>query len=189
MNDKLKKKYCRLGHLMTPSNTLTRMNGQMVRLDCKKCVRLQSQKAANDYPRRKLADPKWYANKLKLNKNHYVKNPASWLMAFTKSRATCKKDEKQREFNLTHEWFQKRLDKNVCEVTGIPFVLKLGKTTYSRSPFQPSVDRIDRTKGYTIDNCQLVCLIYNTSKSVYLHEDLMKLARALILNENKDPLA
>jgi len=47
-------------------------------------------------------------------------------------------------------------------------------------PFSPSFDRIDNTQGYTRDNVQLVCLIYNTAKNAHTHEDLLKLARALV---------
>lgn len=44
-----------------------------------------------------------------------------------------------------------------CEVSGIRFYLGDAK----RHPFQPSVDRIDSSKGYEIENVRFVCLSVN----------------------------
>jgi hypothetical protein len=47
-----------------------------------------------------------------------------------------------------------------CELTGIPFsVKKIGD--YRRPPFAPSLDRIDGSLGYSLDNCRLVCTAIN----------------------------
>lgn len=37
-----------------------------------------------------------------------------------------------------------------CSITGIPFVIIPGKC----NPYHPSVDRINPTKGYVIENCR-----------------------------------
>lgn len=44
-----------------------------------------------------------------------------------------------------------------CEVSGIEF--HMGSKT--RHPFQPSIDRIDSSKGYESENIRLVCLVVN----------------------------
>jgi len=45
--------------------------------------------------------------------------------------------------------------------------------------FCPSLDRVDSSKGYTKDNVQLVCRIYNTAKGNGTKEDVMKMVDAL----------
>ena len=79
-------------------------------------------------------------------------------------------------FDLTNEWYRQIVDLGVCQKTGLPFVMDKG----SRSPFQPSVDRIDSSRGYTRDNCQIVCLIFNFAKNKFAEEDVYKFAKAFV---------
>lgn len=65
-------------------------------------------------------------------------------------------------FDLSSDDLLKMAEKTgyKCAVTGIPFTgERIGLS--SRRPFAPSVDRIDSTKGYTVDNCRLVCYAVN----------------------------
>lgn len=81
-------------------------------------------------------------------------------------------------FDLTHEWVAERLEVGVCETTGI--ALELSKPPESRfHPWAPSVDRIDSKRGYTQDNCRVVCWIYNMAKSEWTDEVVVTFARAL----------
>ena len=84
------------------------------------------------------------------------------------------------EFTLTQEWMAERL-MNGCEVTGIEFLLSAAKG--KRNLLAPSVDRTDPTKGYTIENCKMVVLGYNLAKSDASHQDVMKIAKALVAFE------
>ena len=59
-----------------------------------------------------------------------------------------------------------------CHITLIPF-----ETT---GPFVPSIDRIDSSRGYTKDNIQVVCWIYNRCKADNTHEDVIKFAKGLL---------
>jgi hypothetical protein len=63
-----------------------------------------------------------------------------------------------------------------CEVTGIPFVVERN----GRGPFAPTIDRISPQRGYVPDNIQVVCWIYNAAKGEGTHEDVMRLARAIV---------
>jgi hypothetical protein len=45
----------------------------------------------------------------------------------------------------------------LCEVSGMPFYIG----TDSRHPQQPSIDRIDSSRGYEADNLRMVCLAVN----------------------------
>ena len=83
-------------------------------------------------------------------------------------------------FDLEFDWLLSILEEGVCQVTGIPFELSGGKVHKGNRPFTPSLDRTDPTKGYTMDNVKVVCWIYNGAKGVGTHEDVIKLAEALI---------
>jgi hypothetical protein len=86
---------------------------------------------------------------------------------------------------ITKEWVLERLLRGVCEVTGLPLKLVY---PYSRKgfgtqgAFSPSIDRKDPTKGYTLENSQVVVWLYNAAKSNGTHEDVVTLAEAVCRN-------
>ena len=82
--------------------------------------------------------------------------------------------------DLTSEWLSERLERGVCEATGLPLELQGGRLNGGYRPLTPSLDRTDTTKGYTMDNVKVVCWMYNAAKGTGTHEDVMKLAEALI---------
>lgn len=61
-------------------------------------------------------------------------------------------------FALSKEWIARRVLAGKCELTGVPFVLE------RKSPYVPSLDRIDSSKFYTSDNCRVILLILNLAK-------------------------
>jgi len=81
------------------------------------------------------------------------------------------------DFNLDLEWFKERIERGVCEATGLPFV----DSDKPMAPFTHSVDRTDPGKGYTKDNCKMVIWIYNAAKGSNSHEDVMIMARSLCI--------
>ena len=89
--------------------------------------------------------------------------------------------KKEIEFTLTKEWIKKRLEKGVCEVSGVPFkvCLKTGNSG-SKKAFGASLDRTDQTGGYTPENCKMVIWIYNLAKGTGTHADVLKLAKGVI---------
>lgn len=90
-------------------------------------------------------------------------------------RSNCKK----LEFNLTLDWLLTRGD--FCSKTGIKLTYSgNGKNYTTRLPTCASIDKIDPTKGYTIDNCQLVCWWYNVSKQTFTEEEVYSLAKCLV---------
>lgn len=66
-----------------------------------------------------------------------------------------------------------------CEVSGLKFDL-MNPGGYRRRPFAPSIDRIDSTKGYTIDNCRLVVLILNLAINEFGEDVFAKAATAFL---------
>ncbi len=87
-------------------------------------------------------------------------------------RNNCKQRAKQNnyDFDLTSEVLCEKLKKGVCEVTGINLVIDDSKY----HPYSPSVDRIDSNKGYTKDNIQITCMIYNFCKNKFTDEQVRK---------------
>ena len=99
--------------------------------------------------------------------------------------ASTKQSAKNRglSFDLTAEWFKARLDRGVCEVTGLPIKIKLYKKNDmgNRGFYSPSIDRIDNTVGYIPSNCRLVCWGYNLAKNKFTDRDLCALAVSLLI--------
>lgn len=65
-----------------------------------------------------------------------------------------------------------------CAKTGLPFQLKPTPGT-AKNPFMASPDRIDNTLGYTKENVQWVCLIYNFMHNCFSDSDVSKFIEAL----------
>jgi hypothetical protein len=99
---------------------------------------------------------------------------AQRLIAAAKSRS-------EKPCDLTTDWLQEKLERGRCEVSGLPLVLvgRTGQGWGTKHPFSPSLDQKVAGLGYTKENTQVVCWIYNIAKSHWSHEEVMKLALAL----------
>jgi len=93
----------------------------------------------------------------------------------TKSRAK----KLNHDFDLDKDWFEKKISPLVCEATGVQLQLTINKDVW-QSPFRPSIDRVDNSRGYTKDNCRIVCFIFNKAKADGTDEDVIKMAKALM---------
>lgn len=96
-----------------------------------------------------------------MNKPKFAKHLS---VIFRKCRARA--SERGIEFSISLQDVLDKLDecKGLCSVSGVPLVLD-GKTTGYRSPFRPSIDRIDATKGYIAGNIRIVCVAVNAALS------------------------
>lgn len=133
---------------------------------------------------------KWYAenrDKSISNRRKYFDSPrgrAIGLMNRIKSQKRRKKFNKpELDVTITAEWIQERIELGVCAATGIEFDLSPRNGFWS--PFSPSVDRIDPKRGYTIENCRIVCLIFNTAKNQFSDDDVLKMACFLVKKNGK----
>jgi hypothetical protein len=87
--------------------------------------------------------------------------------------------QRQIKFNLTLDWVLERLTS--CPKTGIPFTFGDNGGNYkTRAATTPSIDKIDPTKGYTPENCQVVCWWYNVSKQQFNDEEVYELCKATV---------
>lgn len=81
---------------------------------------------------------------------------------------------------ITAEWVEERINRGVCEVTGIRFDLGAdGRGTGFRKAFGPSLDQRIPGIGYTKENTQVVVWSYNAAKGTGSHEEVLALAKAL----------
>lgn len=79
------------------------------------------------------------------------------------------------DFSITVEFVMEKMRIGKCEVSNAELKVGAGE----RSPWSASLDRKNPALGYTSDNVQLVCWMYNAAKGSGTHEDVMELARLL----------
>jgi len=70
------------------------------------------------------------------------------------------------EFDLDRNDIISRMEKGICEATGVQLKFDEVRTFYT-----PSLDRINSSKGYTIDNVQVVCWGWNQLKNEFSIDD------------------
>jgi len=80
-------------------------------------------------------------------------------------------------FDLDKKWIQEKIKQEYCEATGIKF--NYNKRPFI-NPFYPSIDRVDSSKGYTKDNCMMVCHMYNSAKCEFSDKVFSKWAKAYV---------
>ena len=95
------------------------------------------------------------------------------------SRARLNAWRKGLVFDITEHWILEKVQAGYCEVTGLPFDV-MGSLTEMRGNSSPSLDRRNSHEGYTEDNCQVVVWIYNCAKGAGTHDDVVRMAKALL---------
>ena len=68
-----------------------------------------------------------------------------------------------------------------CAATGIQMLHR----GYTKHPYQGSLDRIDGSRGYTLDNVRWVCYIYNIARNGFTDKQVQEFIRAA--NEKQQP--
>lgn len=107
-----------------------------------------------------------------INKRSRSKSPFQGLLALAKTRAK----EKSIAFDLSREWARETWT-GKCAVTGIDFVIGDGS---GPAPYSPTIDRIDRSKGYTKDNSRFVLMAVNAFKGRGTDADMLFIAKAIV---------
>lgn len=134
---------------------------------CKRCYNIkQKQYRGNTYK----------AYQLNYHRSSWGKS--QYLLHQIKRRA----EKKNWDFDLTREWLEARIKKGYCELTKLPFVLANVKGKSATNPYTPSVDRIDCSKGYTQDNCRVVCWAVNAALMDWGETTLLTVAHSLVNN-------
>lgn len=115
------------------------------------------------------ADKLW----LDANEKRWIADPVKMHYGSIKARA------KRLGYDcLSLEEYRKIAAPMVCSKTGIKLEWNRYKQGF-HSPWAPSLDRIENSKGYELENVQLVCWLYNQAKGQFTDEDVLILAEAL----------
>lgn len=124
-------------------------------------------RAAND------SDYKEHLNSLK-RENSY-KNHISIMLSNAKKRAL----KKGLEFNLTKEDI---IIPELCPILNVPFIIG----TKENYDFTPTIDRIDNSKGYIVNNIQIITNKANSMKNSADFKMLMNFANYINKNIDQD---
>jgi hypothetical protein len=129
--------------------------------------------AANREKVRATRTKYWHGSRKLLERDKWatVSGRAAKLLRGSRSMAR----QRGIPYSLTIEHIFAGLESGICAATGIPFVMDDPK-----SPWRPSIDRIDSAGAYEPDNIQIVAFIYNVSKHDYKPADVLRMAKALV---------
>jgi len=109
---------------------------------------------------------------------------------FAASKSGAKK--KKLEFNLTLIELKKKWDeqKGICPYSKKKMVLptSASKKTVIPSLKSASLDRIDSSKGYTLDNIEFVTRFVNLGKNTYPGEDVHSFLKEMIEEWNRNKI-
>jgi hypothetical protein len=72
-----------------------------------------------------------------------------------------------------------------CAVSGYAFSDEFHKDAFVKTPFAPSLDRIDSSKGYVKENVRLVSMIANFAMGQWGHDVLRRFAHGVVETERK----
>lgn len=95
------------------------------------------------------------------------------------NNARARSVSKNIEIDLPLEWLEEKLIKNECEITKLPFDLSK-PDGHARRFNAPSLDRIDKTKGYTPENTRLVLWLVNCALSEYGSEIVLPVLKLMV---------
>ncbi len=136
------------------------------RTTCKVCVRSQ------ETARKKLAEVK--TKNSETHCRYRRTHRAKVLVNLARHRAKIK--EIPFEIDAQGEGrLQQVIDAGLCQLTGIPFNLDDGKTWDS-----PSLDRIDNSKGYSLENVRVVLYCVNVMANLWGENKIVEIAGAIM---------
>ena len=125
----------------------------------------------------------WGRITMKRRKNHNGGMNANWMRKINPSKRDCyspfrnllhKIRNRKYKNNLTIEELKLMWDKQCgkCAITGLQMILPETTASTNVGPKCVSIDRIDNTKGYDLNNVQLVCYSANLARNSFSIEDI-----------------
>ncbi|MBM32393.1 MAG: hypothetical protein CL764_06010 [Chloroflexi bacterium] len=177
IDENLKEKICRICNELLPINKFSRSKIIKDGYDnrCNRCRYITGDVV------RKKRDRELYHKKVRINLNKRRNKPqsiASELLKSIKFRSKLKGVP----YDLDQDWLIPKLEKKVCEVTGLSLAFSgttdiaptHGGSQRIKTAWSPSIDRIISERGYLKENCRVVLSIYNTFKN-YWNDETVKI--------------
>lgn len=166
-----------------------KQNRKLVQLTCDECGKLYD-KPIIEYNRNIRLGRHNYCCRscaMKGNKNNKKGNsvtliPNNHKDEFTPFRYYFRNAKKRfKNFNLTLEYLKEIWEQQngICPYTGIKLQLATYTTNHNNPIYTASLDRIDSSKGYEIDNVQFISTAINYMKNTMSHEDTLKLCEII----------
>jgi hypothetical protein len=159
------------------------------------------QKYISNYTKEELYDIKCYDCKYKEkseNKENKRYTVEEFLLCIFKDKKNAndtrnnkRKDDKFKEFNLTHEYLIELWNKQngKCAYSGRNMIYNYSKKDYNYLNYNPekvSIDRIDSSKGYIQGNIVLCCIMSNIMKMDLPYEEFKKWINDIHKNINNN---
>ncbi len=120
-----------------------------------------------------------YRNFSDEDKANYIKSQSDWqkdnIVRYRYISARNRASKKGWEFTITESFIEELLirQNHQCAYSGIAF-------TENGTPHSWSIDRIDSSKGYTIDNIALVSSTVNAMKNDMSYDDMVDICKKII---------
>lgn len=133
----------------------------------------------------------WGKITMKRRKTHNGGMNAEWMKKINPSKRDCFSPFR----NLLHKIRNRKYDNNLtvenlkliwekqsgkCAITGLQMVLPETTASTNVGPKCVSIDRIDNTKGYIIENVQLVCYSANLARNVFSIEEIQNFFKEIV---------
>lgn len=175
-----------------------KLNRKLITVKCDYC-NIQHEKPEAEYLRNKKLNRKnfcsrscvgkyKYTNRTELRSNFMKKynitterkskiiNPFKYYLKLAKCRF--------KECTITLEDLEKQwnLQKGICPYSGIQLILNSHSNISKDKIYSASLDRIDSSKGYIINNIQFVSQCINFMKNSMSHEDTIKICKLISKN-------
>lgn len=158
----------RIKRMLPPGTTVEEAEAIAARMEAETVVKAQAI----------AADAEWEAYVASLSDA-----PKSWIYA---TMMNCRQRAKQKGIQCTLTTGQIRTvmlrSGGRCELTGLRFTLENPERARAR-PFFHSLDRIDSSAGYTIDNVRLVCSAANIALNAWGEDVFRELACGYVFNK------